>query len=300
MKNLDKTMKDKPNVFLDSGAFSAWSKSVEIEIQEYIAFIKKYKKYIDNYAVLDVIGNAEATLTNQKTMESAGLNPIPCYHYGEDKKYLEYYLKNYDYIALGGMVPISSKDLIPWLDELFSNYICDKDGMPTVKIHGFGLTALKLMLRYPWYSVDSTSWVMTGRLGAVLIPRKKNDKYIYNIDPFKVNISLNSPTTKEAGKHLNTFSTIERDEIKKYLQLKGYKIGKAKIKKVKDDYKLQENEKWFDKKRDKNTVLIILEDGLSTNYKLRDEINIIYYVDLEKSMNEYPRRFKITVMKGFI
>ena len=50
------------------------------------------------------------------------------------------------------MVPVSTKDLLPWLDRIFSTYICDDKGFPKVKTHGFGLTT-SLMIRYPWYSV---------------------------------------------------------------------------------------------------------------------------------------------------
>ena len=56
----------KINLFLDSGAYSAWSKGVTIDIDEYISFIKKNIKYITVYANLDVIGDPEATYRNQK------------------------------------------------------------------------------------------------------------------------------------------------------------------------------------------------------------------------------------------
>ena len=37
----------KISLFLDSGAFSAFTKGVKIDIQEYIGFIKKHQKYIE-------------------------------------------------------------------------------------------------------------------------------------------------------------------------------------------------------------------------------------------------------------
>ena len=46
--------------FLDSGAFSAFTQGAEIDIQEYIEFIKEHKDYLEAYANLDVIGDAEA------------------------------------------------------------------------------------------------------------------------------------------------------------------------------------------------------------------------------------------------
>jgi len=256
-------MKNKIDLFLDSGAFSAWSKNVDIDIQEYIKFIKENEKYISVYANLDVINDAEGTLKNQRIMEEAGLNPLPCFHYGDDIKYLKEYL-DYDYLALGGMVPISSKDLAVWLDDLFSNHLTDKTGMPVCKIHGFGMTSLKLMMRYPWYSVDSTSWVMAARTGVIYVPRIKNGGYIYDENCWKVSISEKSPNMKEEGKHFTTLSASKQDLIKGYVEDKGYKL-----------------------------------EELASDYKKRDEINIIYYLDLEKTMPKWPWKFKLKSNSGF-
>ena len=78
------------DVFLDSGAFSAWTRGVEIDIQKYIEFIKQNQDVITVYANLDVISpgrfsmgtkeSAELTLRNQKIMEQAGLSPLPVFH----------------------------------------------------------------------------------------------------------------------------------------------------------------------------------------------------------------------------
>lgn len=309
----------KVNLFLDSGAFSAFSKGVEIKIDAYISFLKENINYLEVYSVLDVIGNPEATFENQEYMESKGLKPLPCFHYGEDVKYLKLYLDKYDYIALGGMVPISTKDLMIWLDNLFSSYICDSKGLPKVKIHGFGMTSLDLMLRYPWYSVDSTSWVMTSRFGSIYVPQRKQGKWAYDQNSWKVCVSNRSPSNKEEGKHYNTFSPMEQKVILDYLDMKGFKLGKSEFRKEEKGYKLREGERWFGKeeadsqreiKGDRNgyvnigwtndrVVETIIEPGLCNDYKQRDEMNIIYFVDLEKSMPEWPWPFKLQSQKGF-
>ncbi len=140
-------------LFLDSGAFTAWTKGVDIPIEEYCEFVKEAD--CDFYSVLDVIGDDKATFENQKKMEELGTTPVPCFHYGDDWKYLEHYCEKYDFISLGGMVGKSTKDLQPWLDKIFRDY-------PNQKFHGFGMTREKLMERYPWYSVDSSSWIKNG------------------------------------------------------------------------------------------------------------------------------------------
>lgn len=95
------------DLFLDSGAFSAFTKGKVINIDEYIGFIKKNEKVITTYAGLDVIGDSEATRKNVEYMESKGLHPLPTFHHGSDYEELERMVKKYNYIALGGLVPIS-------------------------------------------------------------------------------------------------------------------------------------------------------------------------------------------------
>lgn len=284
-------------LFLDSGAFSAWSQNKEIDIEDYISFIKENQSVIDVYANLDVIGDAEKTLENQIIMEQAGLSPLPIFHYGEDIQYLVDYLeKDYPYLALGGMVPVSTPDLIKWLDRLFADYLTDSDGMPICKVHGFGLTSFKLMLRYPWYSVDSTSWVVAGRMGSIYIPRRRNGRWIYDENSWKIAVSNRSPDQKEAGKHIDTLRPSERQIILDYIEQKGYVLGRSRFEMVDQSHKLAENERWFDKKPEdkssKRKLEIIEQDGLSNRYQLRDELNIIYFLDLEKSMPEWPWPFK--------
>ena len=195
----DKTMKTE--LFIDSGAFSAFTQNVQIDIQDYIRFIKEHKHLISLYANLDVIGDAEATWQNQKIMEDAGLDPLPCFHYGEPEKYLVRYLDKYDYVALGGVATkVKQGDVVSrWLDMVFGTYVCDASGMTKHKIHGFGITSLRLLLRYPWYSVDSTSWVVNSRMGALYVPVLRNGKWMYDDRPWKVNVSSRSPSVKDAG-----------------------------------------------------------------------------------------------------
>lgn len=295
-------MKNQVNIFLDSGAFSAWSKGVEIDIQEYIKFIKEHKQYLEVYANLDVIGDAEKTLQNQKIMEEAGLNPLPCFHVGEDFKYLRYYVEKYDYIALGGLVgkDHNQKEKASWLDQIFGEVICDAKGFPKIKVHGYGLTSLRFMLRYPWYSVDSTSWVVTGRLGAIYVPQSRSGVWEYLKESWKVDISTRSPSKKQVGTHIENFTSSQRKVILRYIEEKGYKLGKSEFRMEDASYELKENEKWFEKAENgKRKVELIVENGLSNDYKLRDELNVIYFLDLEKNIPSYPRQFRRVNRGGF-
>lgn len=147
------------HLFLDSGAFSAWTKGIRIDIDEYCQFIKDGQ--IGKYIVLDTVlddrnAGAEQTYENLKYMESKGLMPVPVFHYGSDLKYLERLVnEGYEYICLGGTVGISSTNRAKFFDEVFGNY-------PDTFFHGLGMTDPKLIRKYPWFSVDSSTW-LSGR-----------------------------------------------------------------------------------------------------------------------------------------
>ena len=211
-----KIRKDKRKVFLDSGAFSAFTKGVKVDLPAYCDYIKRNLDIIEMVdgdllaSVLDGIGDPLKTWQNQQHMESLGVRPLPCFHYGEDERYLEMYIKNYDYITIGGMVPISTPQLYLWLDRIWDKYLTDGAGNPLIKVHGFGLTTVPLMTRYPWYSVDSSSWVQIARTGGVMLPRGK-----------VVSVSHRSPSRKVAGQHIDTIPEVMSASIKRELESYG-------------------------------------------------------------------------------
>jgi len=156
-------------VFLDSGAYTAWTQHKEIDIKKYINYLKEYKDKFTVYANLDVIGNPEKTLENQKIIEQAGLNPLPVFHSKTDFKYLEYYATHYDYLALGGLVPLTRqpKVLINWLNKCY-RYLLPFIQAKGLKIHLFGISDYRILLKYPVYSCDSTSWQSGVRYGTIV------------------------------------------------------------------------------------------------------------------------------------
>ena len=156
------------DIFLDSGGYSVRvsKKKIDLDVylENYIEFIKKWK--IKNYANLDM-GTYEGTIKNQKTMEKSGLKPIPVYHYSEfsnpeQKEVLIDYCKKYDYVAVGGTAgTVFGRNRI----MSYLNYIFKVAKQYNTKIHGFGLTDFTLLSIFPFYSVDSTSWLAGVKYG---------------------------------------------------------------------------------------------------------------------------------------
>jgi len=214
---VERIRKDKVQVFLDSGAFSAWTKGVEVDLPAYCRYIKDNDDILlkvdgDLWAsVLDAIGNAEETLVNQKAMEKLGVKPLPCFHFGEDPKYLEYYVANYTSITIGGLVGKSDNMTRPWLDEMWERYMIDGAGRPKTRVHGFGLTRPDLMRRYPWFSSDSSSWVQIAAAGGVLVLPEAR----------VMSVSAQSPNRRVEGQHITTLPPIMREAVIEKLQANG-------------------------------------------------------------------------------
>lgn len=155
--------------FIDSGAFSAHTQGIKIRIKKYIQYIHDLQP--DLYAVLDSIGDAEKTRENQIIMESEGLVPMPVFHMNEPVGYLDWYLERYDYIALGGMV--MNPNLGTWLREVWEHIWRIN---PEVRIHGFGLTNQTEASKYPFCSIDSSSWNNGTRFATASIWDPKKEK----------------------------------------------------------------------------------------------------------------------------
>ena len=164
-----------PEVFLDSGAFSAFSQGASVDIKSYCAYIYRFKSLLTVYSNLDVIGDAKGTYDNQRILEQEGLHPLPVFHVGEEWEYLEEYTERYPYIALGGMVPYlrdHKYNLMPWLAK------CFRVAKGRAVYHGFGCTSWQLISSLPWHSVDSSTWSRGIRYGEISIFDKNQGKFI--------------------------------------------------------------------------------------------------------------------------
>lgn len=220
---VDDMRSDGAQIFLDSGAFSAYTLGVKIDIGEYCEYIKRNKDLIrveDNIAmasVLDGIGDPLETWRNQLEMEQRGFKPLPCFHAGEDERYLEYYVANYEYITLGGMVGSSTQQLCIWLDRIWSRYLIDGAGNPKIKVHGFGITSVPIMERYPWHSCDSSSWIQSAAFGNIITPG-----YSQKTMALPISVSEKSPSRHDAGQHISTLTEIEQDYVLQMLENNGF------------------------------------------------------------------------------
>lgn len=276
--------------FLDSGAFTLWTKAAEYHkehggdewayydtdefweyIDSYAAFIKEYKVAIDLYANVDAIPNPGLTWRNQKYLEKKhGLSPVPVVHYPTNTKWLKRYMNaGYKIIGLGGLVgSMMKKSCQNWIDECF-DIVCDTPNrLPKVKIHGFGVTSYKSLLCYPWWSVDSAAWDKIASFGGICVPHKRGGKFVFNTPPYIMKISMESPQAKTRS-HFLTLSQGERDIVKDWLKFIDIPIGK------------------LDKKGE------VKEKGVVTFHVYRRIANLLFYDMMVKSLPEWPWPFRM-------
>lgn len=204
-------------IFLDSGAFSAFTLGKKVNLKEYCDYVKKNQDIFEVVSVLDAIGDPDQTYRNQKQMESLGVQALPCYHYGEPEAVLDYYSRTYEYITIGGMVPISTPQLKIWLDRIWGGYLTTSEGTAKIKVHGFGLTSVPLMARYPWYSVDSSSWVQLGGMGNIFIPQFGT-----------LAVSEFAPQRKEAEKHIDNLPREHFDAVMEVITGIGFDLKRLR------------------------------------------------------------------------
>jgi hypothetical protein len=211
------------SIFLDSGAFSMFTQGAHVDLAEYADYIKTNQDWIHIASNVDEIGKGKEaeSYRNQKQLEKLlgpDLAPMLCpvHHARDDDKWLQKYLaEGYEYIFLGGMVPESTAYLKGWLDHVWCRYLVRRDGTAKIKVHGFGMTTFDLIQRYPWFSVDSTSWVMGEKYGTVYIDWP--DGRVINLD-----FAETCPSRYAFDKHYDTIAPRVKEHIDARLQELGY------------------------------------------------------------------------------
>ena len=177
-------------LLIDSGAYSIHRSGAEVNLQDYIDYLNDHVGEFEGIAQLDEIPGklgkpktlkdyevaAEKSWENYQYMVTKVIDykkVMPIFHQGDPIKYLHLMLSykhpdgtHIEYIGISPAndQPINSKNR--WLDKVFN--IIKKSENPNVKTHGFGYTSLKHLQRYPFYSADSTSWLMTAANGSII------------------------------------------------------------------------------------------------------------------------------------
>lgn len=221
--------KTQSKLFIDSGAFSAWTKGTTIDVDEYINWLNERKDYIYLFGQVDSIpGNIKTGHTTEQVYEAAQStwnNFLYMYervenkegllytvHVGEPLTFLQQALEWRDkngqalkYIALGGMVGKNKTLKENFISQCYE--VIKRSSNPNVKVHAFGMTSLDLLEKYPITSADSTGWLMTAITGSIMTPMGT--------------ICLSEQTLKDSNNYAK-LSTEAQNDILNYIKKLGF------------------------------------------------------------------------------
>jgi hypothetical protein len=289
--------------FFDSGAFGVYNKKVKKRfvtleqrirlprdevyayyhkpafwkrVDAYAKFVKKHKVACDYYANLDVLYNPELSWEVQQYLEKEhGLKPVPIIHSGTHIKWIVHYLdRGYKFLGLGGFGQqrMTSKDYLAWANRVFKIICPLPKRLPIVRVHGFAMTNYSLLMRFPWWSVDSATWAKAAAYGHVYIPYERGGEFIFSRQPMMLTssteMSQRTQKTRPAGEdHFCGHAQLEKDSIVKWLAHLGIPMGE-----VDTDGDMK---KW----------------GVLSHYGARKKANLRFFEALEKSLPKWPWEF---------
>lgn len=179
-------LKEEGGIFMtDSGAFSFMAAGLVDEmyteaywmeyLEEYVAWIKAHKEYIYVVANLDldvIVGRDVVRKWNKKYFEPLEKEVDVVYVAHEDKnlgdpfalKHFEEYCRKYKYIGINQN------------NKKYAHHFFIMAKKYNIRIHGFAWTELSILRKYPFFSVDSTSWLSGVRYGTSYKDDGKNFK----------------------------------------------------------------------------------------------------------------------------
>lgn len=175
-------------LLIDSGAFTVHRKGGTVDLDAYIQWLNDNDEFIDYAIELDHIPGKWGEV---KTPEDLALGPVntwknylymverckspkkllPVFHQGEQLKYLEQ-IVNFQidgeyvpYICISGNKELTNKQREDWYEKCYD--VIKRSNNPNVKVHCLGSATLSNAVKYPFTSMDATSWIMTGATGNI-------------------------------------------------------------------------------------------------------------------------------------
>lgn len=245
-----------------TGGFSYYETDAFWEyVDRYGAFIKQYGSGLDMAVTVDVIFNPELSWKVQKYLEANyGVVPMPVFHWGTDLKWLKRYIKDgHQYIGIGGLgQEVTVAKYTDWADRVFA-YL--QGSATSISTHGFAMTSFYLLSRYPWTSVDSTSWTVLAGYGKILVPHKRQKVFSFTDFPYIIIVSDNEGEKRtKGGLDYNRLRGTEKRIVEEWFETVGLVPG------------------------DDNTV------GVKNSHQQRCIANLRFFIALEAWLKNKERR----------
>lgn len=186
-KGLDHITYEPNELTLDSGAFTAWNSGKAVDVTQYRDWALEVQKKKPNIRCvnLDVIPGevgrnstkAERIIGMQESLEnadflrSAGLNIMEVFHQDEPFDFLDLLLSRLPekgVLCISPRNDVSNKSKIAWHNHVLKHLV-DKVGIKGLpRMHGLAVTGRAAVLNFPYFSVDSSSYMTPQTYGRVM------------------------------------------------------------------------------------------------------------------------------------
>ena len=298
----------RPKVAWGAGDFSYYDLKKGTPFREYCDEYAKFMKAMLEkdpdilLANIDAISNPKLTWEIQRYFEDEhGVQPIPIVHCHCPMEWVDKYVESdkYTLMGVGGLGQgISKSEYFDWGDRFFT-HICPKsnDYKPVIRTHGFAMTSLQLICRWPWWSVDSATWVKLSAYGWIYVPISADEGgagFLFDKTPLTVNFSRRpgkkeypefgmlhtkenteapSPRALEEAKHWDNLRNTHKRMVKRWLDHIGMDV---------DQVNDEEDNKEMD---------------LTNHHRSRSIANLKYLTDLQDSRPKWPWPLSAMVRK---
>jgi hypothetical protein len=206
----------------------------EITVDEYSDFLNEYAYLFNGGKItIDVVEQWRPSYRNWRELINRGHDVIPVFHIIGEKDFLDdegdrifkKYLDSTEHVAIGAIARLREKARFAYLDRLWKQYLLDKNGEPTHKIHGLGVTSIATMKRYPWYSVDSASCSKLALNGSIHLPYFKQDRADHDrLQVCKVSDQGNHDSFSNSYYHQ---PKLIQERIKEYCNNLGFQLAES-------------------------------------------------------------------------
>lgn len=216
-------------IMVDSGSFTAYTKGVHIDVDDYLKFIDKIGDYVTVFVAVDDVPDpmnmdytkAETTWNNYLYMAER-VRPelrdklIPVFHYGEDFKWLRNMLEykhpdgsHIKYIGLAISLEGTKKVRINWGRECMR--VISESSNPNVMTHAFGVGVKSVLDNITVTSTDATSWVKRAAYGMI------------SIDDYSIHVS-EVMKNRADDRYLGQQSIALQEDVLKRIKDKGFTL----------------------------------------------------------------------------
>ena len=150
----------------DNGAFSAWKRGAELDVEGYAEFCRTWHKHpgFDWYLMPDVIDgdhhdNARMRATWFNLSHGFWDCGVPVWHLHEPLQVLLELSNAFDRVAFGSSGEYAEIGTTAWWGRMSEamDTVCDDEGRPRCKLHGLRMLDPTVFSHFPFASADSTN-----------------------------------------------------------------------------------------------------------------------------------------------